>query len=44
MSLDVHIELMILVLMSYKLRWQLKEMELMFFGLVIKYAFVLWYS
>jgi len=44
MSLDNHIELMILVLMSYKLRWKLKEMELMFFGLVIKYELVLWYS
>jgi len=37
----MHIELTILILMSYKLRWKLKEMELMFFGLVINYAFVL---
>jgi hypothetical protein len=44
MSLEVHCELMILVLMSHKLRWKLKEMELIFTGLVIISTFVLCYS
>jgi hypothetical protein len=44
MSLEVHVELRILVSRSHKLRRKLKEMELIFFGLVIIYAFVLCYS
>jgi hypothetical protein len=42
MSMEVHVELKIFMLMSHKLRWKL--MQLMYFDLVIIHAPVLCYS